>query len=205
MNVELTLKNCRLAFADSMTEARSVAGGAERYSVVLIIEDDATLKQVRDAMDQIAKEEFGGKAPEGPNSCFRDGNKNVSQKSGTVYEGFANKFYLSANRAFKQGPPLVLSNRKDPDTGKPKILTDKRSESWPVSGDYVNAKVTLFTLNGANDRKNARTTAFGRKVCCELSAVQYWKKGERFGASAPSPEGLDTLPEEEDSEMGALA
>jgi hypothetical protein len=193
----------RLAFADALIEPKSVAGGALRYSCCLILEDEF-IPTVQAAINAIAKEEFGGKAPTGKDNCLRDGDSNISTKTNEPYVGFAGKMYLSANRAESQGAPLILDNRKDPDTEKPRVIKDKRDDKFPQSGDYVRAKVSIFSLNGKNDKK--ANAAYGRKICCQLEVVQFAKSGEKFGASRPTTAGFDVLDDSDaDAEIGVLA
>lgn len=203
MNVEVMIKNARLAFSDALVEPKVVAGGKPRCGACLIIEDEAVLKQLREVVASIEKEEFKGAVIEGQNCALRDGNKNMNSKTGEVYVGFEDRWYVSANRAESQGPPLILDNKKDPQTGQPRVLKDKRDDKWPQAGDYVNAKVSFFSINGKNDKKANPT--FGRKICAQLEVVQYWREGEKFGASKPTTAGFEEQPDEEDSSISALA
>jgi len=192
MNSELMLRNVRLAFSDGLVSPKAIAGGKPRYSCNLIIEDPVTLASVQKAIDEIAKSEFQGKAPKDKDCALRDGDDNIS-KDGEPYKGFAGNHYLSANRAESQGPPLVIDKRRG------EITTDRRHAEFPEAGDYVNAKVQLFSLNGKNDKKNAASAAYGKKICCSIEVVQLLKKGEPFGGGGkPSAAGFEDLPEEEE-------
>ena len=198
MNVTLKLNNVRLAFSDGLTEAKTIAGGKPRFGATLILEDEATRKQVEDAVKQIAKEEFGGKVPVGKDCAFREGNLNTN-KEDVVYTGFADKWYISANRAEHLGPPLILDNKKDPATGAPRIIKDKLDTKFPEAGDYVNAKVSFFSLNGRNDKKS--NASFGKKICCQVEVVQFYAKGEAFGAGRPTADGFDECEGPDDSDL----
>jgi Protein of unknown function (DUF2815) len=201
MNVEV-LVSARLAFSDGLIETKVVAGGKPRYSCCLIL-DQESLAKCREAVNSIIKEEFKGVAPQGKDNALRDGNLNISSKTGEVYDGFEDLWYISANRAETQGPPLVLDNKKDPQTNQPRIIKDKRDEKFPQAGDYVKAKVSFFSINGKGDKKANPT--FGKKVCAQLEVIQFWKEGDKFGASKPTPQGFDALPDEEDPSMAAPA
>lgn len=215
MNVELIFP-CRLAFSDDMVTAKSIAGGKPRFGAQLIVEapEKARIEKV---IKDIAAAEFGGKVPPGKECCFRDGNDNVSAKTSEVYDGFADLWYVSANRAESQGPPLIISNRADPVTKKPRMIIDpvalgfmdndgirtyiangKRDRDFPQAGDYVTVKVSFFSLNGKTDKK--ANAAYGRKICAQLEVVQFKAKGEPFGASKPTADDFDTLPEDEDAD-----
>jgi hypothetical protein len=214
MNIELIIP-ARLAFSDDMVTPKSVAGGKPRFGAQLIV-DAPEKARIAKAVKDIADSEFAGKIPPGKDCCFRNGDDNISAKTSEVYDGFADHWYISANRAETQGPPLVLSNRADPATKKPRIIIDpaitgtmdsdalrayvaagKRDRDYPQAGDYVNVKVSLFSLNGKNDKKG--NAAYGRKICAQLEVVQFKAKGTPFGASKPSADDFEALPEEEDA------
>jgi len=150
---------------------------------------------VEDAIKALAKEKFKGIVPPGNDSAFRDGNTNIG-KDDEIYKGFEGKWYLGANRAGKLGAPLILDNKKDPATGKPRIIADKLDTKFPEAGDYVNAKISLFSINGKGD--SSANPTFGKKICCGLEVVQFAAKGEPFGASKPTADGFDA--EEEDTD-----
>lgn len=194
MNTVLMLSNVRLAFSDSLIEAKTIQGGKPRFGCNLIVEDAPTRKQIQSAMEEIVKTEFGGRDLNEKDVAFRDGNKNISNKTNEVYTGFADNWYISANRAEKQGPPLIIDRRKNP-------VTDKRDAAFPEAGDYVNAKVSFYSVNGKNDPKT--NAAYGKKICAQIEVVQMSRKGDPFGASKPTPEGFAELPEDEEADMMA--
>jgi len=215
MNIELIF-TARLAFSDDLVTPKSIAGGKPRFGAQLIV-DAPEKARIAKAIADISAGEFKGKTPKGKDCCFREGNENISAKTGEIYDGFADLWYVSANRAESQGPPLVLSNRADPVTKKPRILIDptavalmdsdslrnyiaagKRDRDFPQAGDYVNVKVSFFSLNGENDKKG--NAAYGRKICAQIEVVQFKAKGTPFGSSKPSADDFEALPEEEDAD-----
>ena len=182
-----------------------------RVTTIVHIEQVARIKK---AIKEIADSEFNGKAPTGKDCALRDGNDNVSSKTDKVYEGFEDKFFLSANRALTQGHPMILANTADPATRKPRIIADpsvsltmddtalrayvaaaKRDTAFPQAGDYVNAKISLFSINGKNDK--SKNASYGKKICCQPEVLQFRAKGTPFGASKPSADDFEALPEEE--------
>lgn len=191
MNTTIILKNVRLAFSDNLVVAKSLSGGKPRFTANFIIEDDAMLKVVRAAVEEIAKVEFAGKTPTGKDCCLRDGNDNVSGKTGEVYSGFEGKFYLSGSRAEKLKAPLVVNGRKE--------AVQPGDAGFPQAGDYVNAKVSLYSINGKNDKGGDK--AHGKKICCGIEVVQFLRKGESFGAGAPTTDGLDTVDEDPTADL----
>ncbi len=198
MNVTLKLNNVRLAFSGGLTEAKTINGGKPRFGATFIIEDAATLKAVKEAVESIAKAEFNGKTPLGGDCAFRDGDLNIG-KDDQVYKGFEGKWYVSANRAAHLGAPLILDNRKDPATGQPRTIADKLDNKFPEAGDYVNAKISFYSINGKGDKKNNPT--FGKKICAQVEVVQFFAKGEAFGAGRPTADGFDECEGPDDSDL----
>lgn len=192
MNITKVVPNLRLAFSDNLVVAKALAGGKPRFTANFIIESPESLKLVQDAINQIAKEEFGGKAPTGKDSCLRDGNDNISGKTQEVYDGFAGKFYISGSRAEKLLAPKVVDGR----------LNDVRpgDKGYPNAGDYVTAKLSFYSINGKNDKGGDKT--YGKKICCTIEVVQFIRKGESFGSAAPSVDGMTAA--EDSDEIDAL-
>lgn len=191
MNTTIVLNNVRLAFSDNLVIPKALSGGKPRYTANFIIEDEATLKAVRAAVAEITKAEFGGKELTGKDNCLRDGNENISGKTGEIYSGFEGKFYLSAARAEKLLAPKVTNGRlKDVRPGE---------QGFPQAGDYVNAKVSLFSVNGKNDKGGDKL--HGKKICCGIEVVQFVRKGESFGSGAPSVDGMEAVEEDPTAEL----
>ena len=183
----------RIAFIDDLFEPGQFKGqGAFRHTATFIVEPTgANFKAVEDAISKEAVALWGKKAE----SMMEDirGNKNrcawiksKKDEAGEVYDGFEDRWALSAVRKQKDGAPLFLHNVKDPDTGKAQRLTGK--EGIIYAGCYVNAKVELWAQSG---------TYSGMR--CGLLGVQYDGPGDSFGgASRVSDDGFDVIEAEDD-------
>ena len=202
MNKQLILKNVRLSFFKVITP-EAISGGKPRYSTTLILDpkdpvSGASLKELKAAVKLMEKEEFPGVTITGDNTCLRDGNTMVDDE-GNIREAYEGCWYVSANRAEKRGAPLVV------DRVLKEILPTSRD--FPISGDYANVKVNLFSLNGKNDKKSQDSKAYGKKICCELETVQKVRTGEPLGGGGPaSASGMEVVEEDpmfaDDDDLG---
>lgn len=187
MNKEIIITNARLSFPELETP-KSVSGGKPRYGAVLLLDkekDKKTIDKIEAVLKEIAKEEFAGKLPQGNDTCLRDGDDKE-------YDGYAGTRTLHASRAEKRGKPVVIDGSKSP--------VSPGDSHYPFAGCYVNAKVSIFSLNGKNDKGGDKT--HGKKLCCELQVLQWAKKGEPFGSGTPT---TDDMPEvEDDEDLGEL-
>lgn len=195
MGTQVKLKNARIAFIDDLFEPGQYEGkGDFRHTATFIIEPGSENdKAIQAAIDAEAKGVWAKKA----DAMLEDmrGNKNKycyiknkKDKTGEVYEGFEDRFALSAVRKAKDGAPLFLHKFKDSDTGKPQRLTGK--EGTIYAGCYVNASVEIWAQSG---------TYSG--IRCGLLVVQYHAPGDSFGgASRPTDEDYDGIdaPKEDD-------
>lgn len=98
--------------------------------------------------------------------CLRDGDLED-------WDGYADNFYVSANRRGQDGPPRIITNRKDAD-GK-WIEAKPGEKNCPYAGCYVNAVVRLWAMD--NDH--------GKRINASLEAIQFLRDGEAFSGAAP--------------------
>ena len=194
MGTQVKLKNVRIAFIDDLFEPGQYEGkGDFRHTATLIVEPGSENdKAVQAAIDAEAKGVWAKKA----DAMLEDmrGNKNKycyiknkKDKTGEVYEGFEDRFALSAIRKAKDGPPLFLHKFKGAD-GRPQKLTGK--EGVIYAGCYVNVAVEIWAQSG---------TYSG--IRCGLLTVQYHGQGDSFGgASRVTDDGFDGIdaPTEDD-------
>lgn len=184
------LKNVRLSFSQNLTSPKAIKGGKPRYTANFIIDPKVNAKELAEinaTIKEIADEEFNKQVPEGKDCCLRNGDKTQDAKTGEAYKGYEGKLYLSAARAESQGPPLVVNRAA--------VAVQPRDDGYPQPGDYVNAKVNLFSINGKNDKGGDKT--HGKKICCSIEAVQFKTTGESLGGSRkPTAEGFEAEDEE---------
>lgn len=119
------------------------------------------IDKIEDAITELCKFKFKGRKLPSDKLCLRDGD----DKGRAEYEG---SMVLSANSRTR---PIVL--RGD---GKTKI--EEEADSPIYAGCHVNAKVRLW----AQDNK------YGKRINCELVAIQFHSDGEPLDGSYVSEE-----------------
>lgn len=196
MNKELILRHVRLSFSQGLTELKaSKAGDKPRYSSNFIIEMDTpegkkTKAELDAVIDEIMKEEFKGRTIEGKDLFLRKGDSQVNA-DGEVYEGYEGNYYLSGARSEKRGAPLVVGKKASAGA------IARNHDEFPESGDYVNLKCNVFSLNGKNDKGG--DPSHGKKICLEIGTVQFVEKGKPLGGGGkPNTSGLEDLADTED-------
>jgi hypothetical protein len=193
MGTIVQLKNVRIAFIDDLFEPAQYEGqGDFRHTATFIVEPgSANDAAIQDAIQKEAVALWGKKADAFLEDMRGNKNKfsymkNKKDKTGEVYEGFENRYALSAVRKQKDGAPIFLHKFKDPETGKAQKLTGK--EGVIYAGCYVNAKVEMWAQSG---------TYSGMR--CGLLGVQFQDHGDSFGgASRATDDGFDVVDAEDD-------
>ena len=128
------------------------------------------IKLLELAIAKFSEEKFGaGKVQKVLKAAFSDGDDQS-------YAGYANTMAL---RATSTRRPIVIDQQKTP-----LAKDDNRIDS----GDYVNVKVDLWF----QDNK------FGKRINCNLLAVQLFKQGERFGTGSVSIDDFDVYDNDDD-------
>jgi hypothetical protein len=193
MGTIVQLKHVRIAFIDDLFEPGQYEGkGDFRHTATFIVEPGSE----NDKLIQVAiKKEASQAWPKNHESMLEDlrgdkkafsYTKNKKDRTGEVYEGFEDRWALSAVRKQKDGAPLFLHNIMDPATCKAQRLTGK--EGIIYAGCYVNAKVELWAQSGKHSGMR-----------CGLLGVQFAGPGDSFGgASRPTDDGFDAIEAEDD-------
>lgn len=142
--------------------------GDPKFRACFILDpDDSTHKKVIKSIKKEAKrlieEAFEGRRVKLKEiDCFGDGNDKISEKTGEIYDGFEDMFFVQANN--RRRPKCILRNKDEIEQADiDKIL-------YP--GCYVYATVNLWI----QDNK------FGKAVRCSLRGVQFYADGEEFGS-----------------------
>lgn len=194
------LKNVRLSFAalDEPEEQRNDDGEVtgHRYKANFLISKDdddkdavANLAKIKAGAKEAKIAEYGEDVKNWPKYqphrlCLRDGDMET-------WDGYEGHFYLSAARnAEKDGPPTVLTPRKDKD-GK-WIRPMPGDAQYPYSGCYVNAIVRIW----AQDNKH------GKRINGALESVQFLRDGDAFGRGRVNAD--DLLTDDDVGEYGEL-
>jgi len=171
---------CRLSYAN-LWEAKSINGGAPKYSVSLIIpkSDKRTLGKIKAAI-QAAYVEGEGKlkgngktvpALELLKNPLRDGDKERPDD-----EAYADSYFVNANSGTAPG---IVDNQAEP---QPITI---RSEIY--SGVYARASVNFYAFN-SNGNKG---------IACGLNNIQKLRDGDPLGGKSSAEEDFATEGEED--------
>lgn len=160
----------RLSYAN-VWEPKSINGGAEKYSVSLIIpkSDTKTITAINTAVDAAIEEgkgKFGGKVPNKAalKLPLRDGDIDRPDD-----EAYADCYFVNAN---SNTPPQVVNKQVEP------ILD--RSEIY--SGVYARASINFYAFN-SNGNKG---------IACGLGNIQKIRDGEPLGGHTNATDDFDT-------------
>ena len=160
----------RLSYAN-VWEPKSINGGAEKFSVSLIIpkSDVKTLSAINGAIDAAIEEgkgKFGGKVPNKAaiKLPLRDGDIDRPDD-----EAYANCFFINAN---SNTAPQVVDKNVNP------ILD--RSEVY--SGIYARVSINFYAFN-SNGNKG---------IACGLGNIQKIREGEPLGGRTNAADDFST-------------
>ena len=166
----------RLSYAN-VWEPKSINGGAEKYSVSLIIpkSDTKTIAAVNAAIDaaiEEGKSKFGGKAPNKASLKLplRDGD--IDRPDDDAY---ANSYFVNAN---SNTAPQIVDRQVNP------ILD--RSEVY--SGVYARVSINFYAFN-SNGNKG---------VACGLGNIQKMRDGEPLGSRSDAADDFVGEKDEDD-------
>ncbi len=148
----------RLSYAN-VWEPKSINGGAEKYSVSVIIpkSDTKTINAINAAVDLAIKEgagKFGGKIPNKASLKLplRDGD---AERDDEAYKG---AYFVNAN---SKTPPQIVDKDLNPVLDKTEVY----------SGCYARVSLTFYAFN-SNGNKG---------IACGLGNIQKIRDGETLG------------------------
>lgn len=172
----VTLKNVRLSFPHLFTPTASVEDGPKKYRAAFLIDPStesgkANIKALNQAIDKAAlgvwktKEKADKiRAKLVPDRMGLIDGEHGTNKDGDQYAGYEGMKFIKASNGKK---PKVLRRDKSP------IDSSEAAEIY--GGCYVNAVVSVWATN---QEKHG-----GNGIFATLEIVQYFKKGEPFGAA----------------------
>jgi hypothetical protein len=174
------LRNVRIAYANglntptSQTPAPGQQAGDPKYNAAFLFPESATdvLQGVQQVMWDVCVAEFKDQATN-IWAELQASNK-LALKSGAAkasQEGFLGNWFVSPS-AKKERPPLLLHKYLRPDGKGVQELA--RPQNIIYSGCYVNVQIAFWAQNNN----------YGKRINCELLAVQFAEDGESFGGGA---------------------
>lgn len=173
-NTKVVTGVVRLSYAN-VWEPKSINGGAEKYSVSLIIpkSDKKTISEIEKAIDNAIKEgasKFGGKVPNKSTLKLplRDGDSERDD------EAYKDSFFVNANSTTA---PQIVDTRVQP------ILD--RNEVY--SGVYARVSITFYAFN-SNGNKG---------IACGLGNIQKVRDGEPLGGRSNAADDFTMLDDED--------
>lgn len=173
-NTKVVTGVIRLSYAN-VWEPKSINGGAEKYSVSLIIpkSDKKTISEIEKAIDNAIKEgasKFGGKIPNKAalKLPLRDGDLERDD------EAYKDSFFVNANSTTA---PQIVDTRVQP------ILD--RNEVY--SGVYARVSVNFYAFN-SNGNKG---------IACGLGNIQKVRDGEPLSGRTNAADDFTTLEDED--------
>lgn len=176
--MKVKLNNVRLAFPDLFKPRAFNGEGDAKYGATFLFPPDHPAAElINEAIDAVAKEKWGPKAPAVLMSlrangkvCLHDGDAKEE------LDGFAGHLYVSARSTVRPG---VYDRDRSP------LAED---DGRPYGGCYVNAIIEIW----------AQDNGFGKRVNATLKGVQFVRDGESFAGGAPaSPDDFDVVEDEE--------
>lgn len=181
MSESIMLKNVRVSFPH-LFKKPIINGDEGKHGASLMLDPKANKKEIaaiESAIDDLLGERNKGKSLASDKLCLRDG----EDKGREEYEGY---MVLSAN---SRKAPLVL--------GKQREVIKGEDDCEIYAGCYVNAKVSLWFQNNQ----------YGKRVNCELIAIQFAKEGDSLDGGKVSVdeavEGFDDLDGDDDDFLAA--
>lgn len=173
-NTKVVTGVVRLSYAN-VWEPKSINGGAEKYSVSLIIpkSDKKTISEIEKAINNAIKEgasKFGGKIPNKAalKLPLRDGDLERDD------EAYKDSFFVNANSTTA---PQIVDTRVQP------ILD--RNEVY--SGVYARVSVNFYAFN-SNGNKG---------IACGLGNIQKVRDGEPLSGRTNAADDFTTLEDED--------
>ena len=175
MNSNEIIIPCRVSY-EHVWEAKSVNGGAPKFSVCCIIpkSDAATIAKLTQLIEQVKQGgigKWGGKIPATLKIPLRDGDADHPED-----ENYKGAMFLNAN---SDRQPSIIDRHCQPVMDQDEVY----------SGCYANVKLSLFAYNAANGASKG--------VGCGLVVVQKTKDGQRL-AGGTGTEGFGEIDGDDD-------
>ena len=185
MSEIIFLSNVRLSFPQLVEPRSSVENGAKKFSADFLMPmNHPGVQQFGAEYAKAAQEKWKEHAQsvmaiiQGDRKlrCFGQGNEKVNGKTFKPYDGYADMFYISANK--DQMPQMIQADGSAVDPTNTMAYQALARKMY--GGCYVNAAVRPWLQENKH----------GRGVRCELIAVQFAGDGEAFGEAVADATAL---------------
>ena len=154
---KIMLKNVRLSFPNVFKKA-TYNGEETKFEATFLINKDTQddlITKIRSAITELRKEKLKNAKHPADKICLKDGDE-------IEYEGYADHLSIKASNAKR---PMVINKDKS-------LLSE--DDDVIYAGCYVNAQIELWAQNNA----------YGKRINCNLLALQFYRDGEPFGEGA---------------------
>lgn len=186
----ILLKNVRASYPHVLKPAKFKGSDPDApgsYSIKVLLPKathEEARKLLQRAITRILKESNKGEAIGRDRRFLQDGDPSEGDIGNPEERGC---WVVSARESKR---PIVIDNRKDPRTGKPRRLdpNDDRDVERIYGGCFVNVMIRPWFQNNA----------YGKRVNAGLSVVQFVRDGEPFGTGRISDDVVDSRFEVED-------
>ena len=185
MSEIIFLSNVRLSFPQLVEPRSSLENGVKKYSADFIMPmNHPGVQQFGAEYAKAAQEKWKEHAQavmqliqnDRKLRCFGQGNEKVNSKTFKPYDGYADQFYISANK--DQMPQMIQADGSAVDPTNTMAYQALARKLY--GGCYVNAAVRPWLQENKH----------GRGVRCELIAVQFANDGEAFGEAVADATAL---------------
>jgi hypothetical protein len=186
----ILLKNVRASYPHVLKPTKFKGADADApasYSIKVLLPKtthDEAKKLLQRAITRVLKESNKGEPIGRDRRFLQDGDPGEEDIGNPEEKGC---WVVSARESKR---PIVIDNRKDPRTGKPRRLdpNDERDAERIYGGCYVNVMIRPWFQNNA----------YGKRVNAGLSVVQFVRDGEPFGTGRISDDTVDSRFDVED-------
>ena len=185
MSEIIFLSNVRLSFPQLVEPRSSVENGAKKFSADFLMPlAHPGVQQFGAEYMKAAQEKWKEQAQavmsmiQGDRKlrCFGQGNDKLNGKTFKPYDGYADQFYISANK--DQMPQMIQADGSAVDPTNTMAYQALARKMY--GGCYVNAAIRPWLQENKH----------GRGVRCELIAVQFAGDGEAFGEAVSDATAL---------------
>lgn len=174
-NVRLSYPNLFVAKANKKEPNKPAKFGAN----FILKKDDPQVKALRDAINAVAKEKWPKNMPKLSGVALKT--PEAAPDGSWPTDGYDDTVMFLTSSSAKRVPIVD----KDP------TVALAAEDGKPYAGCYVNASVRLW----------AQDNEFGKRINCQLLAVQFAKDGEPFGEKPINPESEFEKVEDDESSL----